>query len=660
MNARVLIVDDSLTVRMDLTEAFESAGWSPHPCASVREARQLIGSEQIDLVILDVLLPDGDGVSLLRELRSDDGTRALPIIMLSSEAEIRDRIRGIHTGANDYVGKPYDAAYVVARGRELLGKSAVARLKPAAPERRCVLIIDDSATFREALKSAIEELGYGVIGAASGEEGLRMAAAHSPAALIVDGVMPGIDGATVVRRVRLDAALRGLPCLLLTAAEDQGAELRALDAGADAFVRKEEDMDVILARFAAMLRGARAPSQGVASLASVKRILAVDDSATFLNELSVALREGGYDVIQAQSGEDALEILAVQNVDCILLDLLMPGIGGQETCRRIKACPALRNTPLIMLTAVQDRQTLIDGLSTGADDYIAKSNDFDVLRARIQAQIRRKQFEDENRSIREQLLHSELEATEARAARQLAETKAQLVEELKSKNQELEAFSYSVSHDLRSPLRGIDGFSQALLDDYGANLDETARGYLGRIRAAAQRMSDLIDDLLLLSRVSRAQINRVAVDLTALAEMVAEELKRQHPQREVMLHIEQNLSAHADRGLMRVLFDNLLGNAWKFTTRAAGARIEVGSLVKDAETVFVIRDNGAGFDMAHAANLFQPFQRLHDAAEFPGTGIGLATVQRIVDRHGGRIWAEAAVGSGASVFFTVPLSRARG
>jgi signal transduction histidine kinase len=419
-------------------------------------------------------------------------------------------------------------------------------------------------------------------------------------------------------------------------------------------------MDVILARFAAMLRGARAPSQGVASLASVKRILAVDDSATFLNELSVALREGGYDVIQAQSGEDALEILAVQNVDCILLDLLMPGIGGQETCRRIKACPALRNTPLIMLTAVQDRQTLIDGLSTGADDYIAKSNDFDVLRARIQAQIRRKQFEDENRSIREQLLHSELEATEARAARQLAETKAQLVEELKSKNQELEAFSYSVSHDLRSPLRGIDGFSQALLDDYGANLDETARGYLGRIRAAAQRMSDLIDDLLLLSRVSRAQINRVAVDLTALAEMVAEELKRQHPQREVMLHIEQNLSAHADRGLMRVLFDNLLGNAWKFTTRAAGARIEVGSLVKDAETVFVIRDNGAGFDMAHAANLFQPFQRLHDAAEFPGTGIGLATVQRIVDRHGGRIWAEAAVGSGASVFFTVPLSRARG
>jgi signal transduction histidine kinase len=379
-----------------------------------------------------------------------------------------------------------------------------------------------------------------------------------------------------------------------------------------------------------------------------------------LNELAFALREVGYDVIQAQSGEDAIEILAVQNVDCILLDLLMPGIGGQETCRRIKASPALRNTPLIMLTAVEDRQMLIEGLSTGADDFIAKSNDFDVLCARIQAQIRRKQFEDENRSIREQLLHSKLEATEARAARQLAEAKAQLVEELKSKNQELEAFSYSVSHDLRSPLRGIDGFSQALLDDYGDTLDETARGYLHRIRAAAQRMAALIDDMLLLSRVNRAQINRVMVDLTALAETVADELKRQNPDRDVVLQIQPNLCAHADRGLMRVLLDNLLGNAWKFTARAVGARIDVSCVVQDAQTVFVVRDNGAGFDMAHAGNLFQPFQRLHDAAEFPGTGIGLATVQRIVDRHGGRIWAEGAVGSGATVFFTVPISRVRG
>jgi two-component system NtrC family sensor kinase len=660
MNGRVLIIDDSLTVRMDLTEAFEIAGVSPLHCSSIREARYALETHPIDLIILDVLLPDGDGVELLRELRTDASKRDVAIIMLSTEAEVKDRIRGIHTGADDYVGKPYDAAYVVARGRELLRRRASVSSASAAPERRRILVIDDSATFREELKAAIEDSGYRVITAASGEEGLRLAAAHRPAALIVDGVMPGIDGPTVVRRVRLDAALRGLPCLLLTAAEDRGAELRALDAGADAFVRKEEDMSVILARLAVMLRGVRAPPDAVSSLASPKRILAVDDSPTYLNELAFVLREAGFDVIQAQSGEDAIEVLAVQNVDCILMDLLMPGIGGQETCRRVKASPSLRNTPLIMLTAVEDRKTLIEGLATGADDYIAKSSEFDVLRARIDAQIRRKQFEDENRGIREQLMHSELEAAEARAARHLAETKAELVEELKLKNQELEAFSYSVSHDLRSPLRGIDGFSQALLEDYGHALDVTGRSYLDRIRTAAQRMAELIDDMLLLSRVSRAQIVRVPVDLTALAETVIDELRRQHPERQVELHIQPQLTAHADRGLMRVLLDNLLGNAWKFTARTPAARIGIATQASDSETVFVVEDNGAGFDMAYAGNLFQPFQRLHDAAEFPGTGIGLATVQRIVDRHGGRIWAEGAVGNGAKVFFTVPISRVRG
>ncbi len=378
---------------------------------------------------------------------------------------------------------------------------------------------------------------------------------------------------------------------------------------------------------------------------------------TYLQELASALRDEGYDVVLAQSGEEAIEMLAVQNVDCILLDLMMPGMGGQEACRRIKASATLRNTPLIMLTAVEDRQALIEGLSTGADDYIAKSNDFDVLRARIQAQIRRKQFEDENRRIRDQLLHSELEASEARAARELAEAKAALVEELEYKNKELEAFSYSVSHDLRAPLRAIDGFGQALIEDYGDSLDETGRNYLHRMRAAAQRMAALIDDMLLLARISRAQVSREYVDLSVLAQTVADELKQQNPGHLVAVTIQSDLSTHADRGLMRVLLDNLLGNAWKFTARTANPRIELKSRMEGLETVFFVRDNGAGFDMAHAGVLFQPFQRLHNAADFPGTGIGLATVQRVVDHHGGRIWAEGAVGRGATVFFTIPSSR---
>jgi len=653
MNARVLIVDDSLTVRMDLAEAFEAAGIRPLMCSTVREARDAIAAQAADLVILDVLLPDGDGVELLKEIRTSADTSELPILMLSTEADVRDRIRGLQTGANDYVGKPYDAGYVVARGRELLRQHQ----REKNDSTVTVLLIDDSKTFREELKQALSSAGYEVITAATGEEGLRLAASHRPDALIVDGVMPGIDGATVIRRVRLDVALRGMPCLLLTASDEHGAELRALEAGADAFVLKEEEMEVILARFGAMLRTARSKPDAMSSLASPKRILAVDDSLTYLHELAAALRDEGYDVVLAHSGEEAIEMLAVQNVECILLDLLMPGIGGQETCRRIKASPTLRNTPLIMLTAVEDRQTLIEGLGTGADDYIAKSSDFDVLRARIQAQIRRKQFEDENRRIRERLLRTELEAAEARAAQELAEAKAALVEELKLKNRELEAFSYSVSHDLRTPLRSIDGFSQMLVEDYGSQLDGTALSYLTRIRAAAKHMAALIEDMLLLSRVSRTQLRFERVDLSALAQTVTDELQRQCPEREVTVEVQPDLFVQADGGLMRVLLDNLLGNAWKYTSRRANARIEFKAQPHETGPVFVVQDNGAGFDMTHAGSLFQPFQRLHSADEFPGTGIGLATVHRIVDRHGGRVWAESAVGAGATVFFTIPPAR---
>jgi two-component system, NtrC family, sensor kinase len=659
MSDSVLIVDDSLTVRMDLSDAFQAAGYRTVLCSSIREARSALATQTIDLIILDVLLPDGDGVELLAEIRAVPATAQVPILMLSSEAEVRDRIRGMQTGADDYVGKPYDASYVMARGRELLRRRHGESRMLAAAEATPVLVIDDSSTFREALKDALERRNYRVVTATAGEEGLRLAATRRPAALIVDGVMPGMDGPTVIRSIRMDAVLRGLPCLLLTALDDEGAEIRALDAGADAFVRKDEDMDMILARFEAMMRTVRTEPQPLNELASPKRILAVDDSLTYLHALAAVLRDEGYDVVLAHSGEEAIEMLAVQSVDCILLDLLMPGLGGQETCRRVKAVPELRNIPLIILTAVEDRQVLIEGLGTGADDYIAKSSEFDVVRARVQAQIRRKQFEDENRRIREQLLRTELEAAEARAARQLAEAKAELVEELEYKNKELEAFSYSVSHDLRAPLRGIDGFSQALLEDYSDRLDETGQNYLHRIRAGAQRMGALIDDMLLLSRVSRTQIRRERVDLSSLAQAVIEELRRQTPNREIALHIQSGLFADADRGMMRILLDNLLGNAWKFTARTVGPRIELSAQTRDSETVFVIKDNGAGFDMAHAGSLFQPFQRLHGQDDFPGTGIGLATVQRIVDRHGGRISAEGKVGGGATISFVIPRSQGR-
>jgi two-component system, NtrC family, sensor kinase len=468
-------------------------------------------------------------------------------------------------------------------------------------------------------------------------------------------MLPGIDGRTVIRRIRLDAALRRTPCLLLTASEELGAEIQALDAGADAFVRKDEDIPVVLARLAAVLRSAAASGEDhvTASLLGPKKLLAVDDSETYLQELAGALQGDGYEVVLARSGEEALELLAVQSVDCILLDLLMPGIGGEETCRRVKTVPVMRDIPIVMLTSLEDRDAMIKGLDAGADDYIAKSSEFGVLRARVLAQIRRKQFEDENRLIREQLLRRELEAAEARAAQKIAEARAVLAEELEWKNKELETFSYSVAHDLRAPLRGIDGFSQALLEDYADKLDDKGKQYLDYVRESAQHMGQLIDDLLSLSRVTQGDFQREQVDLAAIVSGVAARLRTRHAERTVELIVADGLVATGDARLLTIALENLLGNAWKFTGKHADARIEVGASDIRGRRTYFVRDNGAGFDMTYASKLFGVFQRLHSVTEFEGTGIGLATVQRVVRRHGGRIWAESEVGCGATFFFTL-------
>jgi two-component system NtrC family sensor kinase len=390
MSPKTLIVDDSLTVRMDLADAFRAAGLETELAASAAEMRKVLAGDDIGLVILDLVLPDADGLELLTEIRK----RATPpaVLLLSSEAEVHDRILGLKTGADDYVGKPYDSGYVIARAKTLLGE----RAGPSPCDASTILVVDDSATFREELRRSLEQLGYDVAAAESGEEGLKLAASLRPTAILVDSVMPGIDGATLIRRVRLDAALRSTPCVLLTATEGHGAELRALEAGADAFVRKE-DIELIMARLAAVLRSAPGERAPAASLLDPKRILAVDDSSTYLNELSNVLRSEGYEVVNARSGVEALEMLAAQSVDCILLDLIMPDLDGIETCRRIKNSPIFRDIPLLMMTAHEERNAMIEGLSTGADDFIAKSSEFEVLKARVRAQLRRKQFEDEHR-----------------------------------------------------------------------------------------------------------------------------------------------------------------------------------------------------------------------------------------------------------------------
>jgi signal transduction histidine kinase len=245
--------------------------------------------------------------------------------------------------------------------------------------------------------------------------------------------------------------------------------------------------------------------------------------------------------------------------------------------------------------------------------------------------------------------------TEARTlAQDLEQLVAERTAQYQAANQELEAFSYSVAHDLRAPLRGMSGFAGALLDEHKHHLDAEAQNYLQRIHANTLMMGHLIDALLSLSRVTRSELHPQRTDLSDLARSAAAMLAAGEPERQVNVIVRDGLSAVVDRMLARTLLDNLVGNAWKFTRNVANARIEVGATEIENAPAFFVRDNGAGFDMKYANKLFAPFQRLHGTTEFPGTGIGLATCRRIVDRHRGRIWGEGQVGAGATFYFTLP------
>ncbi len=678
----VLIVDDSLTVRMDLADAFGKAGFRPIPCGSVRQANDLLREERVDVAILDVILPDGDGVELLEIVRSATKGRRVPILMLSSEVDVRDRIRGLKTGADEYVGKPYDVGYVVARARELLGTA------PARTSSASILLIDDSPTFRAALGNALEEAGYRIMTAGSGEEGLRIAARERPGAIIVDGQLPGMDGSSVIRHVRLDAALRGVPCLLLTESREIDVELRALDSGADAFVHKADELPVVLAKLRALLRAApdTTASAETRSLLGPRRVLAVDDSPTFRATLSAALLSEGYDVVQAASGEEALELISVQIVDCVLLDLMMPGIGGSETCRTIKSSPVARDIPVLVLTSLEDRSAMLEALGMGADDFIQKSAELDVLKARVRAQLRRRQFEDETRRVREQLLRSEIQAVEARTAQQAAEARVLLLETVEQKNRELgDAYRElqaaqtqlvqsakmaslgglvaGIAHEINNPL----AFSLSHLETAKRSLDRVERSLTGVGQPEVKEHWDRAGDRLREMTLGLERIRELVVKLRTFSRIDEGEFKRvsiPESVESVLTILQHRIRGHVTvarrfdapdeiecyPSLLNQAIMNLVANS--VDAIEGNGTITLSTAVV-AETYRIrIADTGRGIAPEHRDRLFEPFFTTKPVGA--GTGLGLSITYAIVKKHRGELTVEHPEEGGTAITIVLP------
>ena len=356
-------------------------------------------------------------------------------------------------------------------------------------------------------------------------------------------------------------------------------------------------------------------------------VLAVDDRPENLLALEYTLGDTEAEVIRAGSGEEALAATLHQEFALAILDVQMPGMDGYELAELLRGDPKSKHMPIIFLTAnYSEEEQVFKGYESGGVDYIVKPYKPAILVSKVNVFLE---------------LHAQ--RTELRRHR----------EQLAAVNKELEAFAYSVSHDLRAPLRAIDGLSNALLEDCLNDLNEHGQDYLKRVSSEARRMARLIDDLLELSRVTRAEMSFEQVDISQIGREIMARLREAEPEREADVTIADGLGAVGDRLFIGQAVDNLLSNAWKFTGRVPRANIQMGILAQNGRDVFFIADNGAGFDMEYAAKLYDPFRRLHAMDEFPGTGVGLSTVHRIVKRHGGNVWAESEVGIGSTFYFTL-------
>jgi PAS domain S-box-containing protein len=585
------------------------------------QALALIGAGLPDLILADVMMPNRDGLSLCRAVKSDPASAGIPVVLLTALTHREALLQGWEAGADEYLFKPFHPTELLTRIKSVLaGSRTRRRAEPALQARRAAMLeasldaiicMDQEGKIIDWNPAAEQIFGYpraAVLGRDMAEwivprhmhEAYRQGLAH----YLATGEGPVLGKRIEMRALRADGtefpvelaitriAVEGPPTFLgyiRDITERKRAEERfrlAVESAPSAMVMVNQDGQIVLV------------NTQTEQLFGYERRELLGQSVELLVPEHYRGKHPGY-----RAGFFARPETRAMGVG---RDLYGRRKDGSEFPVEVGLNPIQTDEGTLVLSAIVDI----------------------TERKRAENAIRHLNVELEQRV-------------------------AQRTAQLEAANKELEAFSYSVSHDLRAPLRAIDGFSRILLDKYPERVDAVGQDCLRRVGAATQRLAQLIDDLLKLSRVTLSEMQLGTVDLSALAEVVTTELQQREPQRQVEFVLARGVVARGDPALLRIVLVNLLGNAWKFTGTRAAARIEFGITARNGQTIYFVRDNGAGFDMAYAGKLFEAFQRLHSTKEFPGNGIGLATVQRIVRRHGGQVWAEGAVEQGATFYFTL-------
>ncbi len=571
---------------------------------------------------------------------------------------------------------------------------------------RVILIAEDSPTQAENLRYFLEQHGYQVVAAKNGREALEMMARHKPNLLISDIVMPEMDGYELCQFIRSDQGMKDLPVIFLTVLSDPADIMKSLECGADGFIVKPFKEEPLLERIRLMSTGQdlrkREKPEPVEVTFQGKKYWVNAGRLQIMNLLLStyeAVVEKNFQLLKAQTElESQAAELAIQGKELQRLasfpqmnpqPVLEMDIDGhityynqaaKETLGKMGQAADLKNflpddLKDILATAKQtgerhfQREVVVNGAVFFESFLFAEQ--FNALRLYAVDITERKRQEDEMQKLlaEQQALTEELVATNEELATQTEELTLQkeelerLNDNLRSEqqlletaNEELESFSYSVSHDLKTPVRAIEGFSRMLMTEHADKLDAEALRLLQVITTNTKLMHHFIDDLLALSRLGRWQLRKSVVNLTSMTRQVFEQLRAQAPERALQLALSDLPPGLGDQSLLYQVMQNLLGNAVKFTSGREIPVIEVGGWTEGKENIYYVKDNGVGFDERYVSNLFRPFQRLHICAEYEGTGIGLAIVKRIIQRHGGRVWAKGKSGEGATFYFTLPFN----